>query len=272
MLARVFMWLLGLSSLFIIIATSAYAANWYWDRYEIPNPLTALVNTLAPTPIPSSTPAVIPTPTPTETPTVLATAAATTTPSSIKLEVPFIAQAPTNDWPNPIFQDGCEEASVLMAMQWIREEALSPAEAKKAIEDMTAFQAKTYKGEPDRSAADTAQMIRDYYGYENITVHHQITIADVIAAVQQGDVVIVPVNGRLLRNPHYNAPGPQRHMLVVIGYDAEKDEVITNDPGTRHGANYRYPRAIFNGGLQDYLTGFHKPIPKGQTAMIVVSK
>lgn len=35
--------------------------------------------------------------------------------------IPFIAHAPGGKWDNPIFRDGCEEASMLMVMGWIRD-------------------------------------------------------------------------------------------------------------------------------------------------------
>ncbi len=36
--------------------------------------------------------------------------------------VPFTVQAPLGDWTDARQQDGCEEASVLMAMAWVRDE------------------------------------------------------------------------------------------------------------------------------------------------------
>ena len=32
--------------------------------------------------------------------------------------VPFTSQAPSGQWDNPVYQDGCEEAAALMAVYW----------------------------------------------------------------------------------------------------------------------------------------------------------
>ena len=59
-------------------------------------------------------------------------------------------------------------------------------------------------------------------------------------------------------------------MLVVTGYDAEKKEFITNDPGTRKGAGYRYPEQVLFDAIREYPTGKHVPITINRKAMIIV--
>ena len=43
--------------------------------------------------------------------------------------VPFTSQAPTGQWSDERQQDGCEEASALMAMYWVQGKSLSSQEA-----------------------------------------------------------------------------------------------------------------------------------------------
>ena len=62
------------------------------------------------------------------------------------------------------------------------------------------------------------------------------------------------------------------HMLLVIGYDPNTDEFITNENGTRHGKSYRYKTSVFEDALQDYPTGFHLPIERIEKNMIVIGK
>ena len=38
-------------------------------------------------------------------------------------------------------------------------------------------------------------------------------------------------------------------MLTVIGYT--KKDIITNDNGTRRGANYKYKKDVFNAAMKD---------------------
>src|SRR3989344_4812592 len=70
--------------------------------------------------------------------------------------------------------------------------------------------------------------------------------------------------------PNYTAPGPERHMILIRGYDDETGEFITNDAGTRRGEKYRYKyRTLFN-AIRDYPTGDHIPITGVDKKMIVV--
>lgn len=188
----------------------------------------------------------------------------------IPFEVPFTSQAPFANWGDPVFQNGCEEASILMAMRWVQRKSLAKKEAYDEIAAISNFEQKKYGEFRDRSAKDVTQLIKDYYGYENIEYKEEIDAEDIKLELALGNLVIVPLNGQKLYNPFYTAPGPVEHMLIVIGYDARKKEFITNDPGTAHGEKYRYKEKILEAALQDYPTGFREPIIKIIKAMIVV--
>ena len=61
-------------------------------------------------------------------------------------------------------------------------------------------------------------------------------------------------------------------MVVVTGYDSQTKEIITHDPGTIRGENFRYGRDVFESALQDYPSGHYEPISIVRSAMIVVKK
>lgn len=190
---------------------------------------------------------------------------------STLLNVPFTSQAPLADWDNIIFQQGCEEASMLMAMFWVGgKKLIFPAEAEKAILSMSSFEQKNYGEFKDTSGADTVRWAKDYFDYENIEVKNDIDTHDIKAELVNGNLVIVPVNGQKLGNPFYTPPGPLQHMIVVVGYDADKKEFITNDPGTRRGEAFRYKGEVLEGALQDYATGYKEPITEVRKVMIVI--
>lgn len=193
-------------------------------------------------------------------------------PKGILLEVPFFAQAPFGEWNDPIFQNACEEAAVVMAIHWANGTSVSKEQAKSEISALTEFEDKTYGPTTDRSAADTAEMFKDYYDYQNVQARQGIDTADIKNEISKGHLLIVPINGRILKNPFYTPPGPDHHMLVIIGYDGGTDEFISNDIGTRHGEKYRYVASRLQAALQDYPTGNDLPATTGATAMIVVSK
>ncbi len=188
-------------------------------------------------------------------------------------DVPFTSQAPFGEWSDPRQQDGCEEASALMAAKWALGQTFTLDEAKAAILGMSGWEKATYGTFMDTSISDTAErLLKQYLQFTNYQVKTNIGVADIKAELALGKVVIIAVDGTKLQNPNFTDGGPARHMLVVIGYDASTDEFITNDPGTRAGAGYRYSSSIIAGALRDYPSGDHAPLVAMPTAMIVVSK
>lgn len=192
--------------------------------------------------------------------------------NSASIIVPFTAQAPTGNWDDPLYQSGCEEASVLMAMSWVqgRTTNFTPQEALQEIKKLADFQLENYGHFHDRSAMDTAELIKDYFDHQGVEVKDDITAEDIKTALSEGNIVIVPADGRKLSNPYYVPPGPLEHMLVIKGYDAATQQFITNDPGTKRGENFRYADHVLLAAIRDYPTGYHEPITEEKKVMIVV--
>lgn len=186
------------------------------------------------------------------------------------LKVPFASQAPFSDWSDPRQQDGCEEASIFMAWHWINGTTFTTTEALRGILALSRYSEETFKTFHDTSAIDTAKMLTDFYGYAAVTVRRDITTDDIRDELAKGNLVLIPADGTKLGNPNFKQPGPPEHMLVIKGYDAAKDQFITNDPGTRLGEGYRYSTAAIARSLRDYPTGFKDPNPNPRTAMIIV--
>lgn len=225
---------------------------------EVVNPVTQSA------PAPTSTPAPTPVPeAPNPKPVV-----------KLPLNVPFTVQAPFAQWSDPRQQDACEEAAVLMAMKWVKSEKIgSPAAALAEILAMSHWQEDKYGDYHDTSATDTVKrLFNDYYGYTKAEVKPVTAPGDISHELEQGHLVITPMNGQALNNPHFTQPGPERHNIVVIGFDQKTDEFITNDPGIREGKNYRYPQDVFFNAIRDYPTGNHVPIKSAEKRMIVVTK
>jgi len=189
---------------------------------------------------------------------------------STLLDVPFTSQAPSAQWSDVVYQNACEEAVIVMTMRWAKGTSLTKEGAEIEIAAIADFQQKTYGHFHDRSASDTAQLIMDYYGYLNIEFQFDIGIDDIKRELAKGNALIVPVNGQKLGNPFYTPPGPIEHMVVVVGYDSETKEFITNDPGTKRGEQFRYPEDVLDAALRDYATGFHEPITQINRVMIIV--
>lgn len=186
--------------------------------------------------------------------------------------VPFIAQAPFGDWGDLRQQEGCEEASVLMAVAWARGITVSAAEAERSIIEMSEFQRVKYGYFVDTSGLDTMRrLLLDYHGYIQTQWHDNSDAYDIIDALARGEIVLVPVNGQKLENPNFTGRGPLRHMIVVLGYDEVHGEFIAHEPGTRQGAFWRYSFATLRAAMNDYTSGEYAPLPvPPRTSMVTV--
>jgi hypothetical protein len=160
------------------------------------------------------------------------------------LEVPFICQAPlqTNDnW--KFHEESCEEAAVLQSYLFLTDQTMSKQQAHEEILKMIDWQMEHFGGHHDIYAAEVKEFINGYYNIPNeeIEVIYDSTLEDIKTHISQGYPVIVPIMGDVLQNPHY--PHPGYHMLAAIGYT--QDTIITNDNGTRKGADFSYKNQRF---------------------------
>ncbi len=199
--------------------------------------------------------------------------------TTINIKVPFTTQAPSANWADSRQQDGCEEAVAIMAMAWVKNEGLkaedliSKSEFEKRIIELSDFEKENYGEYRDVNINDIAAWIfNDYFSYDNVSVKPFKDEKDIIKELEQGNIVLLPMDGRKLKNPNFKAPGPVTHMILIKGYDYGVKEFITNDPGTRKGENYRYPEKIIMSAIKVYLTGYHESFSDTSKMMLVVEK
>lgn len=187
-------------------------------------------------------------------------------PSQVNLDVPFTSQAPFGNWDLP-YQEACEEASLLMvdAFYETRTDNISPQIAKQVIDDMVAYENKTFGDYKHTSAAETAKMAKEFFDYRDVRVISLKNPEQMKRVLANGYPVIIPAAGKLLGNPNFRNGGPIYHMLVVKGYT--KDRFITNDPGTRKGADYTYSYTTLMNAIHDWHA---EDITKGEPVMLVV--
>lgn len=192
----------------------------------------------------------------------------------IRQAVPFVVQAPFANWNDPRFENGCEEASIIMAMGWINNiQKISPQEAQDQILDITAFEDNAFGFDADTDVFAVQKIFKEHF-QKDVSVEENITLADLKDEIEKGNIALVPSFGRALHNPYYSSPGPITHMLAVIGYDPDKKEFITNDPGTKRGAGYRYGEKILFDSIWEYPSGKDLPPPPAgnlKKAVIIVT-
>lgn len=236
-----------------------------------------------PVPVPAPAPISVSDPKAAATSTLAATPAATSTPAAttrasssvLVIPVPFASQAPLGEWSDERQQDGCEEASVAMAMAWINEEKnITKEEWLVRILALADFEQEKYGEHRDVAIADVVSwMFNDYFSYEKVAIKSVASSSAILEELEQGNIVLIPTNGRALMNPNFKAPGPEEHMILIKGYDYQTGQFITNDPGTRRGENYRYSPSIVFNAIRPYETGYKLPFPKTLVReMIVVGK
>jgi hypothetical protein len=188
-------------------------------------------------------------------------------------KVPFTSQAPLGGWEDQRQQDGCEEASALMAVRWAQGKGINSLGALTEIRNASDYEQEKYGEYRDIALNDVIDWIfKDYFKYDKVSLKKNVSVEDIIAELRAGHVILAPMNGQILNNPYFTPPGPERHMLLIRGYDPAKREFITNDPGTKHGAAYRYTEKVLFNAITAYPTGYHEHIDTIEKNIIVVEK
>lgn len=192
----------------------------------------------------------------------------------INAEVPFTTQAPFAEWDDPRQQDGCEEASALMAIGYLNNKTYTKQEAKDEILAITAYLDENYGSSKDTNVQDTAERIlKGYFQEDRFEIKTDITKEELIQTLQEGHPVIIPANGKALKNPNFSNGGPDKHMLIIKSYDTERNDFITNDPGTRNGENYRYNEDLLYNAIHNYETsGETQNKNQPEKSVIIISR
>lgn len=155
----------------------------------------------------------------------------------INLAVPFTAQAPLGDWSQP-WQDACEEASFLMLDYYYQNKKMpTSAEVASKLEAMVNWQIAHWGDHHNLTIAELKNYIEANSTYR-VEIIEDLDLAKIKNLLDKQQPVIIPADGHLLANPYFTDDGPDYHMLVIKGY--QDDYLITNDPGTRRGADFIY--------------------------------
>lgn len=183
----------------------------------------------------SPTPPPAPKPTP---PTDAPSAALPDSPTSLNLSVIFIPQAPLLVW-DRMHEETCEESSMAMVKAYIDgRKTMTLQEMEKELQAIVDYEMRTLGYFESTDSPTTVQVMKDFYGLSTAKVVVLNSIEDVKKEIAKGHPVMLPTAGRLLGNPNFKSPGPIYHMVVAKGYTPTR--IITNDPGTRKGADYTY--------------------------------
>lgn len=191
---------------------------------------------------------------------------ATPAPSELNLNVPFISQAPLSNWDQE-HEEFCEEATVLMASKYFKQEELGQLEEiDNELHHIKNWQKEKFGFFESTTLEETARIIEEELNLKSETITNP-NPDDIKSAIAQNKLVVVPASGRALKNPFFKQPGPIYHMFLIKGYTA--DQFITNDPGTKRGENYPYSIDTIMEANHDWNGG---DVLNGKRVMLIVYK
>ncbi len=173
-------------------------------------------------------------------------------PRSIKIKVPFTSQAPTGNW-DQLHEEACEETSLLMIKYHKdgRELVLS-SEAEKDIQQISQYIKNNLSNKEDLNINELKELSEKYFKISNTKIINNPSIEDLEKELSLGNLIVAPMAGRELNNPFFKNPGPLYHMLVISGYDGDKKEFTTQDPGTKRGKDFIYPYETILKAIHDF--------------------
>jgi hypothetical protein len=169
-------------------------------------------------------------------------------PKTFTIDVNFASQAPHADWSLP-YKEACEEASLIMGIFHLKNESLDSDVMKDEILKLVDWQNIKFGYFEDTNIDEMYVMATEYFGFEAYIIENP-TINQLKYEILQGNMVVVPMAGQLLGNPHFRAPGPPYHAVIMTGYNTKG--FIVNDPGTRFGKDYTYSYNVFMSAIHDY--------------------
>jgi len=186
---------------------------------------------------------------------------------SVRIQVPFMSQAPHGNWEMP-YQEACEEASLILVDHYLRGEPITAEIMDQEILALVKKENEEFGYSADVTMAELAEIAEKAYGYDTQLLY-EFTVDDMKRILAEGNPIIIPLAGRNLQNPYYSGEGPWYHVLVVTGYDGKN--FITNDVGTKHGEGYKYPYARIYNNIHDWNMA-KEDIENGKKVILVVKK
>lgn len=265
--------------IYFVLAFAAIAALAFgWQGLQARNERLAsedsqLTVTSDPTPLPTAIPSASPTHKAVTTPSATPAPALA---SQVNLDVPFTSQSPYAKW-SAVDKEACEEASILMAAWYAQKKTgikdgnntnLIPRDTTVSeIQGLVDWQNSTLGYWEDTNAEDTLRILQEKLGVKSARLLTNITADSLKRELSDGNVIVVPAAGRVLKNPHFKQPGPAYHMLTIRGYDEQN--FITNDPGIRQGDGFTYTQENLLDAIHDW-NGSDDTITSGRKVAIVV--
>ncbi len=170
-------------------------------------------------------------------------------PSEVEETPPFTTQAPLGMWDKP-WAGYAEEACVWMAMKWFQQEDFTSIyNTADDLEALGLWEVQKFGTSDLTDIPQTLQIVLEYFNHKHAFLSGDITESGMREHLEEGALLIVPVNGQILANPNYSDPAPEHHMILIYG--ATETGFLAHDPGTRRGEGVEYGTQKILDAIQD---------------------
>ena len=190
-------------------------------------------------------------------------------PKSYLIKTIFVPQAPEKNWDQP-WQDACEEAALLTAIYYLKNQSPDISQIKHDILAMIDYQ--TQIGWSKDINLSQMSQIANHYFQINSKIVINPTIEDIKSFISQDKPILVPANGKILfrENKYFKDDGPLYHNITILGYNDTKKQFVVHDVGTQHGAYFTYSYKTLMESVHDLPPSGNKhDINLGQPAILV---
>lgn len=184
------------------------------------------------------------------------------------LQVPFSAQAPTNNWAR---NEDCEETSITMANAFLTgttEDKLPASAAQNAINNLKMWKEANLGYNINTGVEATTKMAEGAFGLK-IKQLPNFTIDELKQALINKHPILLPINARMLGNKQYENDGPTYHIIVIRGFKG--NTFIVNDPGTNNGDGNLYSFTVLQKASADW-NNITKTMDPTRKIALVISK
>jgi hypothetical protein len=187
-------------------------------------------------------------------------------PTSFILQVPFSAQAPTDNWNR---NEDCEETSLVMVNAFLtgnRENELTASSTQEAINIIKKWEQANLGYNANTGADATTKMAQNALRLR-VRQIKDYTETDLKTELINEHPILLPINAKLLGSPQYLENGPTYHMIVIRGFRG--DIFIVNDPGTDRGNGNEYSFAILRKASADWINATKKMDSSTKIALVI---
>lgn len=156
---------------------------------------------------------------------------------NINLDVQFFPQAPYWKWHEP-YDEACEEASVILAKNYIKWITQSKEEFNKELLELAEWEMSVFGDYKHTDVNQTARIIDKFFNISDYKIIDKPSISDIKYELKEWNIIIAPLYGKGLWNPYYSWDWPDYHFIVIKWYTDKY--FITHDVWTSRWEDYVY--------------------------------